>query len=194
MKMKRRAIEFVLGTLLVLPLALPAHAMPEHGMDEMGMMAQLRQLHGEEFDVAFMSMMIAHHEGAIEMSEWILERTDDRELIETAEAIIAAQGPEIEQMRQWLQEWYGVAEPDPMMMRMMHDDMEMMMRRMETEYDEPEVGFLREMIEHHIGAVEMALPVFTQSVRPELRELAHTIIVDQAGEIYEFSEWLTDWQ
>ena len=87
MRLGKHMMVVVLGMLLVLPLALHAHAMAEPSMDEMDMVAPLLELHGEDFDVAFMSMMIAHHEGAIEMSEWILERTDKPELIETAEAI-----------------------------------------------------------------------------------------------------------
>ena len=190
----RQAMTVGLQLLLAVSLASYAHAMPEQAMEETGMdmMAPLMELHGEEFDVAFISMMIAHHEGAIDMAEWVLERTDRPELIEAAEAIIAAQGPEIEQMQLWLREWYGLDEPDQMMMGMMLGDMEMMMQRMMTDYDDPEVAFLREMIIHHIGAVQMALPVFTQATRPELRELAHSIIVEQAGEIYEFSEWLAE--
>jgi uncharacterized protein (DUF305 family) len=53
-------------------------------------------------DVDFAKGMIAHHEGAIAMSKVVLEFGKDAEMKKLAEAIIAAQGPEIEQMKAWL--------------------------------------------------------------------------------------------
>jgi uncharacterized protein (DUF305 family) len=53
-------------------------------------------------DVDFAKGMIAHHEGAIEMSKVVLEFGKDAEMKKLAEQIIAAQGPEIEQMQAWL--------------------------------------------------------------------------------------------
>ena len=51
-------------------------------------------------DVMFATGMIPHHAQAIEMSELILAADDvDPAVTEVAEAIKAAQGPEIEQMR-----------------------------------------------------------------------------------------------
>ena len=53
-------------------------------------------------DVAFMQGMLAHHKGAVEMSEVALEHADDPEARALATAIIAAQGKEITQMEAWL--------------------------------------------------------------------------------------------
>lgn len=57
-------------------------------------------------DVMFVQMMIPHHEGAIEMSDVLLSKSGvDPEVVALAEQIKAAQGPEIEQMKQWLDDW-----------------------------------------------------------------------------------------
>ena len=57
-------------------------------------------------DVRFARMMIPHHEQAIEMSDIILAKEDiPDDVRELAEEIKAAQGPEIEQMNEWLEEW-----------------------------------------------------------------------------------------
>ena len=64
------------------------------------------------FDLAFLAMMIPHHQGAIRMAKEQLANGEDPELQDLAERIIAAQTKEIAQMREWKTEWYGSREPD----------------------------------------------------------------------------------
>lgn len=61
---------------------------------------------GEEFDKAFLREMIVHHEGAVEMAELVLEKSDRPELRDLAQAIITAQRREISDMQKWLDEWF----------------------------------------------------------------------------------------
>lgn len=61
----------------------------------------------DQFDQRFLTAMIVHHEGALVMAEQALERSDRAELQQLAQAILASQQAEIEQMRQWQQAWYG---------------------------------------------------------------------------------------
>jgi uncharacterized protein (DUF305 family) len=56
----------------------------------------------EDADVAFACGMIAHHQGAIDMAEVLLEHGDNPEMRELADEIIAAQVGEIERMTMWL--------------------------------------------------------------------------------------------
>lgn len=62
------------------------------------------------FDQRFIEAMIPHHEGAIMMARDALENTQRQEIKDLAQAIITAQESEIAQMRQWLQEWYGITQ------------------------------------------------------------------------------------
>lgn len=78
----------------------------------------------DQFDRRFMDAMIPHHEGAIIMAQQILSPQPPKasppgssapspaplppELLTLAQDIIDAQGPEIAQMQQWRQDWYGL--------------------------------------------------------------------------------------
>ncbi len=84
-----------------------ATEMPEHVQENMKrMMATMPAMHEgmmrEDADVAFACGMIAHHQGAIDMAQVLLEYGDDPEMIELAGEIIAAQVGEIEQMTSWI--------------------------------------------------------------------------------------------
>ncbi|WP_282006594.1 DUF305 domain-containing protein [Propioniciclava sinopodophylli] len=79
------------------------------GMDHSGMdmdgrsqeevMAELRGLSGADFDRQFLTSMIAHHQGAIEMAQTQLADGRDPQAIELAQKIIADQEAEIEEMQ-----------------------------------------------------------------------------------------------
>lgn len=57
-------------------------------------------------DMQFTMMMIPHHEQAVEMADMILAKDGiDERVLTLAEQIKAAQGPEIELMESWLDEW-----------------------------------------------------------------------------------------
>lgn len=75
------------------------------GMD-MGPM-QVSDEAGKPFDQRFSEAMIPHHEGALAMAEDALQKAEQPEIKELAQAIINAQETEIAQMRQWRQEWFG---------------------------------------------------------------------------------------
>lgn len=64
---------------------------------------------------------------------------------------------------------------EPMMMGMMDPD--------------PDVAFIKGMIPHHQGAIDMARVVIEYGQDPEVRQLAENIIQAQEGEI----EWMNKW-
>ena len=75
---------------------------------EMGMDHDMSMLESaDEFDKAFIDMMIPHHEGAIRMARMEIADGEHATLRKLADDIIAAQGREIAQMRDWRKRWYG---------------------------------------------------------------------------------------
>ncbi|RVW10397.1 DUF305 domain-containing protein [Prescottella agglutinans] len=63
-----------------------------------------------EADVAYVQMMIPHHEQAVEMAELVPSRSSNPDVVALAAQIEQAQAPEIEQMEGWLKAW-GAPEP-----------------------------------------------------------------------------------
>jgi uncharacterized protein (DUF305 family) len=61
----------------------------------------------EQFDLRFLQAMIPHHEGAIDMANQVLEKSDRPEVKTLAQSIIDSQQKEIDQMQQWQKDWYG---------------------------------------------------------------------------------------
>ncbi len=72
------------------------------------MTANLAGKTGEEFDSAFLEEMIPHHLGAVEMAQMVLKNSKNPELLKLAQDIIDAQQKEINMMRGWQKEWFGI--------------------------------------------------------------------------------------
>ena len=86
----------------------PVMKMSGEDMSMMGMMKDPQQVADEDpFDRAFIDNMIPHHESAIAMAEVALQKSKNSEIRGIAEDIVSAQKREIEQMRQWRQQWYA---------------------------------------------------------------------------------------
>lgn len=85
-----------------------------YGVDHMphemspGQMEKLAALSGEEFEIAFMRMMIRHHRQAVVEAEQCVNRAYHAELVALCENISVTQTTEIEQMQTWLCDWYGI--------------------------------------------------------------------------------------
>ncbi len=70
------------------------------------MMSNLKGKTGEDFDKAFLTEMIMHHEGAVVMAKAVLTTSKRPELIELAKNIISAQNSEIKMMKDWERTWF----------------------------------------------------------------------------------------
>src|SRR5690349_21129983 len=78
------------------------HAATTHREMSMSEMTeQLKGKAGDDFDKAFVEMMISHHEGAVAMAKLIPSRAKHDEIKKLGKAIISAQTKEITEMKQW---------------------------------------------------------------------------------------------
>lgn len=135
---------------------------------------------------SFLSAMIAHHEGALEMARYALERGKDKGVRAWAEAILKEQAREMAQMRSWLASLGGL---DPEAQGSMRAEMTAMMGRLRAAQD-PDRAFVELMLLHHKGAVEMALKALTIAKDRRVLDLARDIILVQAKEMHAFRLWL----
>lgn len=146
-----------------------------------------------EADVSFAQGMIPHHEQAIEMSDMILERGADSDVKALAEDIKAAQGPEIETMRGWLEDWgekesaaHDMGDAEGTMMT--DEEMGNLEKASGADLDKM---FLEMMTRHHEGAIVMAETEIKEGKFPPAKELAKNIRDTQQAEITEMKDLLT---
>lgn len=140
------------------------------------------------FDQAFIDAMVPHHQQAIEMAQAAKDAgLDQPELVQIADAVIATQQTEIDQLLEWRKEWFGSAEIDPngadafgmsMEEMGMAGDMSMF-----SASDDVNAMFATMMADHHNGAIAMAEMALDQASRPEIVAVAEQIIEAQQREI-----------
>jgi uncharacterized protein (DUF305 family) len=148
-------------------------------------------------DVGFAEEMIQHHRQAVDMAELADSRSVSPEVKELATKIKGAQDPEIETMSGWLTAW-GEKVPEDMagmghdmgsgMPGMMSaDDMADLEKASGAAFDEK---FLKLMVEHHEGAVEMAETEKTEGKYGPAIDLAEDVITAQTAEIEQMNKML----
>jgi uncharacterized protein (DUF305 family) len=141
-------------------------------------------------DVDYVRQMIPHHQAAVEMAQIQLAYGTDEGLKDFSRWIIVAQAQEIGFMQNWLRgrdngleqpgarDYYGAA-------------MEKMHHGMMIEYSgDADADFVRGMIAHHQGAVDMSAILFAVGHNPEIRALAENIYRSQHYEIAWQRHWL----
>ncbi len=134
-------------------------------------------------DILFAQEMIPHHQQAIVISEYALTNTDSPQVLELAGEILAAQGPEIEQMTAILDRFKSdLGGHAGMVMEGMltEEDLTLLQSARGPEFDQL---FYTSMIAHHEGAIDMAEVVLASGSDPEVRTLAEQIVVAQQAEI-----------
>lgn len=147
---------------------------------------------GNGVDRAFVADMVPHHESAIEMAEIAQERGKSEFVKQLADDIAASQTKEISVMRREdaALETAGV-EPGtlgvPDHMKGMDDDPAKL--KTAEPFDQ---AFIKMMLPHHEGAVEMAKVEIAKGEDPELKAVAQDIIDAQQREITAMKEHIGD--
>lgn len=171
--------------LVVMPGLASAAPLAQTGGD----MSHLGMKAGADFEIHWMSMMIEHHQDAIDMANLALTQAKRQEIKDISANIIRDQQKEIGDMTLWLQQWHNTKP----LTGMMHGGMDMTSRLRTLSGDAFDREFLILMHEHHRGAVMMSQMVPARAIHDELKTLAKNIITAQEAEIQQFMRWATSW-
>lgn len=157
-------------------------AMPMGSTDLSG----LEKLSGKAFDRAFLSMMVPHHQAAIEMARAVLPVSKDAAVKTWATAVIKAQTQEINVMTTMLPAFGGT---DAAMAATMKSGMTGMGAAIKAS-KQPDQAFVQGMLPHHASALDMAQLALEKSGDTRVLKLARDIVTAQAEEMYGFRVWL----
>lgn len=142
-------------------------------------------------DVMFVQMMIPHHQQAIEMAGLAETRASHKEVKQLAAKIKGEQQPEINTMESWLRAWGKPAPSGGMghsMPGMMPEaDMKKLEKARGAAFDRT---FLKMMIAHHKGAIEMARTEQEHGANPQAKQLAKNIESSQRAEVKQMQKML----
>jgi uncharacterized protein (DUF305 family) len=159
-----------------------------------------------EADVNFVTGMIGHHAQALVMAGWAPSHGANAAVRVLCERIINEQNDEIASMQTWLKDRnlpVPEAKPGPMRMKMNGMEHEMLMPGMLTDAQMKELDaarnadfdrlFLKYMIQHHQGAVQMVQELFDQNGAAQeqsVYKLASDVSADQTSEITRMKKML----
>ncbi len=133
-------------------------------------------------DETFLAEMIPHHQEAIDTSRIIIAKSNDSELKQFAQTVINDQTKEIDQMKTWYKTFFN-KDYAGTSTNMMGD----LTKLSGTELDK---AYVKGMIEHHQGAIDMANKILTLTQREEIKTLANNIISSQSKEISTLKTWM----
>jgi len=83
------------------------------------MVASLKDKKGDDYDKAFITDMIDHHQSAVDMAKLSATNAKHEEIKQLSDDIVSAQEKEISQMKQWQMDW-GYVPGDTSMPNMSH--------------------------------------------------------------------------
>lgn len=141
----------------------------------------------------FILQMIPHHQAAIEMSRNILKYTTNLSLQDIASLIVEEQTQSIERMKS-IEHTCGMLKNSQndlfLYKHKMNHIMEIMFKNMKTACISNHINcdFMREMIPHHQGAVDMSQTTLQFCICAELSPILRAIIISQKKGIHQMRQ------
>ncbi|GAC1374630.1 MAG: DUF305 domain-containing protein [Hymenobacter sp.] len=146
-------------------------------------------------DRDFAQLMMAHHQGAVDMSALELKEGKDATLRALAEKISADQKQEIQELEgvatrlDGAHTNYKPKDPADPFTKQLDDSMDDMMKNMGQPGGNADADYAALMISHHQSAVAMATAEAAHGRDPKLKEMAQKMINTQQREIQQFKAW-----
>ena len=163
-------------------------------MDGMkGMMKDMKMT--GDFDYDFANMMMAHHQGAVDMAKVEIAKGTNAEMKAMAQSIVAAQEVEINEFKAMLKN-YKMPTEIKKEGGEMHNELAKTMDKMDATMKgvamtgNTDKDFAMMMLPHHESAVTMAEDELSHGKNLALKKMSQKIIEEQSKEIKMFNDWL----
>jgi uncharacterized protein (DUF305 family) len=161
---------------------------------EMQMHERMMAATGANASESWVKKMIEHHRGAVAMSSVLIGLGGEEPAVGMARKIVADQGKEIQELERMVQAGgigagtTGDADPYKQSDKTMHD------RMMAATGSTPTETWIRKMIEHHRGAVDMSNILIAQGGDAKVLEKARATVSTQQKEMTSWNRcWAAAW-
>lgn len=160
------------------------------GQAEMQMHERMMAATGANASETWVKKMIEHHRGAVEMSNVLIGLGGEERVLAMARMVVTDQGKEIQELERMLQAGglgagtNGDADPYKQSAQTMQQ------RKMAATGANPSETWMRKMIEHHRGAVDMSNVLIDKGGDPKVLEKARTTARKQQQEIEHLEQML----
>lgn len=143
-----------------------------------------------KFEIDYMQFTIDHHLAGVVMAELCIERAVHEDLRALCEESLANQTRQIELLRAWLLDWYGIAYPGEIPQSAEQD----IRRLSELSGAEFEDEFLTEFSKHHLRIIKESEKAVQRVYHAELRAMiAQPIIMTQSRGVAMMQTWDCQW-
>lgn len=169
--------------------------------DKNEFMSIMHEMHAEmdvmkmtgDADHDFASMMIIHHQGAVDMANHVLEKGNDETIRAMAEDVITEQQAEQQELNAFLE---GHTPEPSVTGEEYNNEMMESMKKSKNLKDivvltgDADEDFSQLMLVHHQAANDNAQGIIHHSHHQEIMDMAKTMSASQTQEMQELSAWL----
>jgi uncharacterized protein (DUF305 family) len=139
-------------------------------------------------EIRLLRDLIDGHNFAVQMAQVCVEKASRNELRSLCKQVIEAQQQEIQEMRSWLNNWYGI-NYQPTANNFGRNVVKQLESLNGSEF---EIEFMKTLTSHHWGAIEFAGEIIDRAYHNEFIELASNVVIQQAGEITQLRRMLRE--
>lgn len=141
------------------------------------------------YEVYYMELTIDHHLAGVAMATLCVERAIHEQLRAMCAEELATQSAQIEQLRTWLRDWYGIEYVGEIPTSAEQD-----IRRLSELYGAAfEDEFLTDFSKHHLRIIKESEKAVRTVYHEPLRALAQSIITKQSEGVIMMQTWDCQW-
>ena len=139
-------------------------------------------------EIRLLRDLIDGHNLAVQMAQVCVEKASREELRSICEQVIQTQQQEIQEMRSWLSNWYGI-NYQPTANNFGRNVVKQLESLSGSQF---EIEFMKALTSHHWGAIIFGGEIIDRAYHNEFIELASNVITEQVDEIEQLRRMLRE--